>query len=213
MDLEPFDTLSFRVKARPLPTRPAPQAHPAPARPRRRPSSQSRLAAPAQGDGRKYIASLRTDAWVDMPVRTRPYPPLPTPPHPTQPTHTNGYPLRVRQGANHDLWQAFLFAPDGSWADVHVPIARFLKTWRGKARRLRAQHALPRRAGLRCRLRRGGARLSLPVVVVVSRAVVPRVTGVSAQRPRPLFETVRTAVRFRTRRCSTTTTRCARGRW
>jgi hypothetical protein len=42
--------------------------------------------------------------------------------------------LRVHaQGAAHDLWQAFLFAPAGEWTDVHVPLERFLKTWRGKA--------------------------------------------------------------------------------
>ena len=30
-----------------------------------------------------------------------------------------------------DLWQAFLFAPAGRWADV-VPMRRFLKTYRGR---------------------------------------------------------------------------------
>ena len=39
---------------------------------------------------------------------------------------------RACQGAAHDLWQAFLFAPPGEWADVRVPMSRFLKTWRGK---------------------------------------------------------------------------------
>jgi hypothetical protein len=43
------------------------------------------------------------------------------------------------QGAAHDLWQAFLFAPANEWADVQVPISRFIKTWRGKAR----QRGLP----------------------------------------------------------------------
>ena len=36
------------------------------------------------------------------------------------------------KGAAHDLWQAFLFAPAGEWTEVHVPLERFLKTWRGK---------------------------------------------------------------------------------
>lgn len=36
------------------------------------------------------------------------------------------------QGAAHDLWQAFLFAPRDEWAVVTIPMARFLKTWRGK---------------------------------------------------------------------------------
>ena len=31
-----------------------------------------------------------------------------------------------------DLWQAFLFAPAGRWADVIVPMRRFLKTYRGR---------------------------------------------------------------------------------
>jgi NADH dehydrogenase [ubiquinone] 1 alpha subcomplex assembly factor 1 len=56
----------------------------------------------AQGDGRKYIATLRTETWVSLP------------------------------GAAHDLWQAFLFAPAGEWVEVRLPLARFLKTWRGK---------------------------------------------------------------------------------
>ena len=38
----------------------------------------------------------------------------------------------VLQDAAHDLWQAFLFAPANEWADVQVPISRFVKTWRGK---------------------------------------------------------------------------------
>jgi|APGre2960657444_1045066.scaffolds.fasta_scaffold04733_4 NADH dehydrogenase [ubiquinone] 1 alpha subcomplex assembly factor 1 len=36
------------------------------------------------------------------------------------------------QGAAQDMWQAFLFAPRDEWADVQIPMARFLKTWRGR---------------------------------------------------------------------------------
>jgi NADH dehydrogenase [ubiquinone] 1 alpha subcomplex assembly factor 1 len=36
------------------------------------------------------------------------------------------------QGADDDLWQAFLFAPPGEWTSVRIPFARFIKTWRGK---------------------------------------------------------------------------------
>ena len=35
-------------------------------------------------------------------------------------------------GQKEDLWQAFLFSPAGRWADVYVPMKRFLKTWRGR---------------------------------------------------------------------------------
>lgn len=34
-------------------------------------------------------------------------------------------------GMKEDLWQAYLFAPKGVWADVIIPRDRFLKTWRG----------------------------------------------------------------------------------
>ncbi|EEH55859.1 uncharacterized protein MICPUCDRAFT_9082, partial [Micromonas pusilla CCMP1545] len=37
--------------------------------------------------------------------------------------------------AKDDLWQAFLFAPAGRWADVVVPMDRFLKTHRGRVMR------------------------------------------------------------------------------
>lgn len=52
-----------------------------------------------RSDGRKYVASIRTDNWVT--------------------------------GGKEDLWQCFLFAPRDTWADVVLPIGRFLKTWRG----------------------------------------------------------------------------------
>lgn len=55
-----------------------------------------------RGDGRKYVATLRTETWVSLP------------------------------GESHDLWQAFLFAPPGEWSSVHLPFSRFLKTWRGR---------------------------------------------------------------------------------
>ena len=51
-------------------------------------------------DGRKYVASIRTENWIT--------------------------------GQKEDLWQAFLFSPKGRWADVYVPMKRFLKTWRGR---------------------------------------------------------------------------------
>lgn len=51
-------------------------------------------------DGRKYVASIRTENWIT--------------------------------GQKEDLWQAFLFSPKGRWADVYVPMRRFLKTWRGR---------------------------------------------------------------------------------
>ena len=73
-----------------------------------------------RGDGRKYIATLRTDSWMVVPVRhTAPsYPP-------------SALNLRLQGGA-HDLWQSFLFAPAGEWSVVRLPLARFLKTWKGK---------------------------------------------------------------------------------
>ena len=76
----------------------------------------------AQGDGRKYIATLRTDNWITLPVRM----------HRVLAEACSLTP--ALQGGAHDLWQAFLFAPANEWADVQVPIARFIKTWRGKAR-------------------------------------------------------------------------------
>ena len=74
-----------------------------------------------RGDGRKYIATLRTDSWSVVPVRA------PRPPR-------IRYPLTVNclQGGAHDLWQSFLFAPPGEWAVVRLPLSRFLKTWKGK---------------------------------------------------------------------------------
>ena len=35
-------------------------------------------------------------------------------------------------GGKEDLWQAFLFSPANVWANVYVPMGRFLKTWRGR---------------------------------------------------------------------------------
>ena len=35
-------------------------------------------------------------------------------------------------GGKEDLWQAFLFAPKDKWADIIIPMSRFLKTWRGR---------------------------------------------------------------------------------
>ncbi|KAK9791192.1 hypothetical protein WJX73_009919 [Symbiochloris irregularis] len=55
----------------------------------------------ARGDGRKYVATLRTEDWM------------------------------VGQ-ASQDRWQAFLFARKGVWQDVHIPLDRFLLTWRGR---------------------------------------------------------------------------------
>mmetsp|Transcript_13758 Transcript_13758/g.26394 ORF Transcript_13758/g.26394 Transcript_13758/m.26394 type:complete len:229 (-) Transcript_13758:531-1217(-) len=55
-----------------------------------------------KGDGRPYLASIRTDNWAAPP------------------------------GSPPDLWQAFLFAPAGEWATVEIPINRFLLTWRGR---------------------------------------------------------------------------------
>lgn len=95
MDLEPFDTLAFRLKARTAAAGERARPCTAPAvrccGTRRLPLSVLPLSALAkgwrrlrpgpvsacgalQGDGRKYIASLRTDAWVDMPVRRSPAP-------------------------------------------------------------------------------------------------------------------------------------------
>ncbi|GAB4817331.1 hypothetical protein N2152v2_004377 [Parachlorella kessleri] len=54
-----------------------------------------------RGDGRKYLANLRTENWI---VGER----------------------------SHDVWQAFLFAREGEWTDVEIPLDRFLLTWRGK---------------------------------------------------------------------------------
>lgn len=55
-----------------------------------------------RGDGRPYIASLRTENWSSYP------------------------------GSPPDIWQAFVFAPPGEWTDVHVDMKRFLLTWRGR---------------------------------------------------------------------------------
>lgn len=55
-----------------------------------------------RGDGRKYIANLRTENWV------------------------------VGQARNHDIYQAFLFARAGEWQDVEIPLSRFLLTWKGR---------------------------------------------------------------------------------
>lgn len=55
-----------------------------------------------KGDGRPYIATIRTDNWAA---------PLGAPP---------------------DLWQAFLFSPPGVWTNVEIPFQRFLLTWRGR---------------------------------------------------------------------------------
>jgi NADH dehydrogenase [ubiquinone] 1 alpha subcomplex assembly factor 1 len=54
-----------------------------------------------RGDGRVYLANLRTDNWV------------------------------VGDQAGQDVWQAFLFAPKDEWAEVEVPFDRFRLTWRG----------------------------------------------------------------------------------
>jgi hypothetical protein len=57
-----------------------------------------------RGDGRPYVASLRTDNWAKSEV---------DPP---------------------DLWQAFLFAPAGQWHTVQIPLTRFLLTHKGRVR-------------------------------------------------------------------------------
>jgi len=35
-------------------------------------------------------------------------------------------------GNREDLWQAFLFSPKDQWADIIIPMSRFLKTFRGR---------------------------------------------------------------------------------
>ena len=42
-------------------------------------------------------------------------------------------------GKKEDLWQAFLFAPADEWADVIIPMNRFLKTWRGRVLEIHQQ--------------------------------------------------------------------------
>ena len=59
-DLEAFDTLEFRVRVRRGATRALACLHAAHVR-------RSRCS--VQGDGRKYIATLRTDNWISLPVR------------------------------------------------------------------------------------------------------------------------------------------------
>lgn len=54
------------------------------------------------GDGRRYIASLRTDNWIAPP------------------------------GAPPDLWQAVLDPPPGTWHTVRLPLDAFLLTWKGR---------------------------------------------------------------------------------
>ena len=57
-----------------------------------------------RGDGRPYVASLRTENWA----KSDEEPP--------------------------DLWQAFLFAPAGQWHTVQIPLTRFLLTHKGRVR-------------------------------------------------------------------------------
>eukprot|EP00208_Stichococcus_sp_RCC1054_P007445 CAMPEP_0206149248 /NCGR_PEP_ID=MMETSP1473-20131121/37681_1 /ASSEMBLY_ACC=CAM_ASM_001109 /TAXON_ID=1461547 /ORGANISM="Stichococcus sp, Strain RCC1054" /LENGTH=205 /DNA_ID=CAMNT_0053546703 /DNA_START=438 /DNA_END=1052 /DNA_ORIENTATION=- len=59
------------------------------------------LAYRVRGDGRRYIASLRTENWVVG-------------------------------DESQDVWQAFLFARKNEWAEVEIPLARFLQTWKGR---------------------------------------------------------------------------------
>lgn len=54
-----------------------------------------------KGDGRKYIANMRTENWLVG-------------------------------GPSHDVWQAFLFAREGQWQDVAIPLHHFLLTWKGQ---------------------------------------------------------------------------------
>lgn len=53
LDLEAYDTLEFRVRVHLLAER----------------ARGSELRRGSQGDGRKYVATLRTDAWINVPVR------------------------------------------------------------------------------------------------------------------------------------------------
>lgn len=54
------------------------------------------------GDGRRYIASLRTDNWIAPP------------------------------GSPPDLWQAVLAPPPDTWHTVRLPLDAFLLTWKGR---------------------------------------------------------------------------------
>lgn len=54
------------------------------------------------GDGRRYIASIRTDNWIAPP------------------------------GSAPDLWQAVLAPPSGTWKKIRIPLEDFLLTWKGK---------------------------------------------------------------------------------
>jgi hypothetical protein len=131
LDLEPFDTLSFRVRVR------------------RRARWRTQLAAltPHLLAGRRtqvyrHAADRQLDivagAWLRCFVAAG---------------GAADAGVRRGKGAAHDLWQAFLFAPADEWTEVHVPLSRFLKTWRGKARGVHA-------ASLRCS---ASAALSAPL--------------------------------------------------
>ena len=67
------------------------------------------------GDGRPYVASLRTDNWA----KERSEPP--------------------------DLWQCFLFAPEGQWHTVKLPLKHFLLTHKGRVRALTTRPCLSER--------------------------------------------------------------------
>ncbi|KAL6784323.1 NUOFAF1 [Auxenochlorella protothecoides x Auxenochlorella symbiontica] len=54
------------------------------------------------GDGRRYIASIRTENWI------------------------------IGEASSHDVYQAFLFAREGEWTEVEIPLARFLLTYKGR---------------------------------------------------------------------------------
>ena len=61
-------------------------------------------------------------------------------------------------GQREDMWQAFLFAPANRWADVIVPMDRFLKTYR-RGRVMEHEHEMSasRVVGLGLAVAGGGA--------------------------------------------------------
>lgn len=60
-------------------------------------------------------------------------------------------------GRREDIWQAFLFAPANRWADVIVPMDRFLKTWRGRVMEHEHEMSASRVVGLGIAVAGGGA--------------------------------------------------------
>ncbi|CAL8471552.1 g11094 [Coccomyxa elongata] len=85
------------------------------------------LAFCVRGDGRKYIANLRTANWI------------------------------VGEDNSYDVWQAFLFARKGAWQEVVLPLDRFLLTHKGRLVETRSEMNPHRIVSLGISLAAGGS--------------------------------------------------------